>query len=67
VPLVNEFSDVFFEELSVMPPNHDIKSMIELVSGTASMYKRPYRMASMQLAELKDQDYGIAREGLHSP
>jgi hypothetical protein len=25
VPMVNGFSDVFFEELSVMPPNCDIK------------------------------------------
>jgi hypothetical protein len=28
VPMVNEFSDVIFEELSVMPPNHDIESVI---------------------------------------
>jgi hypothetical protein len=28
VPMVNEFSDVVFEELSVMPPNHDIESVI---------------------------------------
>jgi hypothetical protein len=42
--VVNEFSDVFFEELSVMPPECDIESVIELVYGTASMCKRPYRM-----------------------
>jgi hypothetical protein len=29
VPVVNKFSDVFFEELSVMPPDHDIKFVIE--------------------------------------
>jgi hypothetical protein len=29
VPVVNKFSDVFCEELSVMPPNRDIKSIIE--------------------------------------
>jgi hypothetical protein len=46
VLVVNEFSDVFLEELSVMPPDHDIEFVIELVSGTASMYKRPYRMAA---------------------
>jgi hypothetical protein len=52
VPAVNEFSDVFFEELSVMSPNRDIKSVIELVSGAASMYKRPYRMTAKQLSKL---------------
>jgi hypothetical protein len=50
--VVKGFSDVFFEELSVMPPDHDIKFVIELVFGTASMYKTPYRMATKQLAEL---------------
>jgi hypothetical protein len=29
VPVVNKFSDVFFEELSVMPPNHDIEYVIK--------------------------------------
>jgi hypothetical protein len=29
VPVVNKFSDVFFEELSVMPPNRDIEFVIE--------------------------------------
>jgi hypothetical protein len=29
VPVVNKFSDVFFDEFSVMPPNHDIEFLIE--------------------------------------
>jgi DNA-directed RNA polymerase subunit F len=29
VPVVNEFSNVLPEKLSVMPPNHDIKFVIE--------------------------------------
>jgi hypothetical protein len=28
VPVVNKFSDAFFEELSVMPPNRDIEFVI---------------------------------------
>jgi hypothetical protein len=31
VPMVNEFPDVIPEELSGMPPDRDIKSVIELV------------------------------------
>jgi hypothetical protein len=31
VPVVKEFSDVFPEELSVMPPDRDIEFVIELV------------------------------------
>jgi hypothetical protein len=29
VPIFNEFSDVLPEELSVMPPDHDIEFVIE--------------------------------------
>jgi hypothetical protein len=29
VPVVHKFSDVFFEELSVMPPDRDIEFVIE--------------------------------------
>jgi hypothetical protein len=28
--VVNEFSDVFFEELTVVPTDHDIEFMIEI-------------------------------------
>jgi hypothetical protein len=31
VPVVNKFSDVFFEELIVMPPVRDIELVIEIV------------------------------------
>jgi hypothetical protein len=46
VPVVNEFSDVFPEELPSMPPDRDIEFVIDLVCGTTPMYKRPYRLAT---------------------
>jgi hypothetical protein len=54
VPVVNEFSDVFPEDLSGMPPNRDIEFVIELKPGTAPMYKTPFRMTAPELAELKE-------------
>jgi hypothetical protein len=54
VPVINELPDVFPEELSGMAPDRDIEFVIELMSGTAPIYKIPYRMAAKQLAELKD-------------
>jgi hypothetical protein len=42
---VSEFSNVFPEELSDMPPDHKIEFVIELVPSTAPIFKRPYRMA----------------------
>jgi hypothetical protein len=54
VPVVNEFSDVFPEDLSGMPPNRDIEFVIELKPGTAPMYKTLFRMTAPELAELKE-------------
>jgi hypothetical protein len=52
---VSEFLDVFPKELIGMSPDHEIEFVIELVPGTAPIFKRPYRMAANQLAELKEQ------------
>jgi hypothetical protein len=53
VRTVSKFLDVFPEELPGMPPDREIEFVIELVPGTAPIFKRPYRMAANQLAELK--------------
>jgi hypothetical protein len=54
VPVVNEFPDVFLEELPGMPPDRDIEFLIELKHGTTPIYKTPYRMTTPELAELKE-------------
>jgi hypothetical protein len=46
---------VFLEELPGMPPDCDIEFVIELIPGTASIYKRPCRMFDKQLAELRNR------------
>jgi hypothetical protein len=40
--VVQEYPDVFPEELPGMPPNHDIEFLIELQPGTPPISKRPY-------------------------
>jgi hypothetical protein len=54
VPVVNEFSDVFPEDLPGIPPNRDIEFVIELKPGAAPIYKTPFRMTTPELAELKE-------------
>jgi hypothetical protein len=54
VPVVSEFLDVFPEELPGMPPDRDIEFVIELMPGTALIYKSPYRMATPELVKLKE-------------
>jgi hypothetical protein len=55
VPIVKEYPDVFPEELPEMPPDRDVEFIIDLMSGTGSIAKRPYKMAIEELKELKKQ------------
>jgi hypothetical protein len=51
VPMLNEFPDVFPEELPSMPPDRDIEFVIELKSSTTPIYKTPFRMTTPELAD----------------
>jgi hypothetical protein len=55
VPAVCDFPDVFPKELTGMPPDRSVDFVIELVSGTAPVSRRPYRMPLEELVELKKQ------------
>jgi hypothetical protein len=67
VRAVSEFLDVFPEELPGMPPDREIEFVIELVHGTTPIFKRPYRMAANQLAELKEQLQELLDKGYIRP
>ncbi|GJU06468.1 putative reverse transcriptase domain-containing protein [Tanacetum coccineum] len=54
-PIVSEFQDVFPEELPGIPPIRDVEFNIELIPGAEPISKAPYRMAPIELKELKDQ------------
>jgi hypothetical protein len=53
IRVVCEYPDVFPEKLPGMPPDRDIEFSIELLTGTAPISKRPYRMDVKVLGELK--------------
>jgi hypothetical protein len=55
IRVVWEYPDVFPDDLSGMPPEHDIEFLIDLLAGTAPIAKRPYRMLVGELEELKKQ------------
>jgi hypothetical protein len=67
VPMVNKFPDVFLEELPGMPPDRDIEFVIELKPGTSPIYKTPYRMATPELAELKEHIKELLKKGFIHP
>nr|GFD63372.1 uncharacterized protein [Tanacetum cinerariifolium] len=51
----SEFPDVFPDELPGIPPVREVEFNIELFSGSEPISKAPYRMAPIELKELKDQ------------
>jgi hypothetical protein len=67
VPMVNEFPDVFPEDLPGMPPDKDIEFVIELKPGTTPIYKTPFRMTTPELAELKEHIMELLEKGLIHP
>jgi hypothetical protein len=67
VRTVSEFLDVFPEVLPAMPTDREIEFVIELVPGTTLIFKRPYRMAAIQLAELKEQHQELLDKGYIRP
>jgi hypothetical protein len=50
-----------------IPPDREIEFMIELVPGTAPIFKRPYRMVANQLVELKEQLQELLDKGYIRP
>jgi hypothetical protein len=67
VPVVNEFPDVFPNEMSGMPPDRDIEFVIELKPGTALIYKTPFRMMTPELAELNEHIRDLVEKGFIRP
>jgi hypothetical protein len=55
IPVFCEYSNVFLDDLSGMPPDRAIKFKIELQPSTAPVYKRSYPMARNEMVELKIQ------------
>ena len=53
--MLQEFRDVFLNEIPGLPPKRDIDFTIELVPGTTPMSKAPYRMSTPKMLELKMQ------------
>jgi hypothetical protein len=67
IRIVSKFPDVFPEELPGVPPDLQIDCVIELVSITAPIFKRPYRMTANQLAELKEHLQELLDKGYVDP
>ncbi|KAG5536042.1 hypothetical protein RHGRI_023734 [Rhododendron griersonianum] len=67
IPIVNEFPDVFPEDLPGLLVDREIEFVIDLVPGTQPISKTPYRMAPLELKELKVQLQELLDKGFIKP
>jgi hypothetical protein len=67
IRVVRDFPDVFPEDLPGMPPDREVKFVIDLLPGTAPISKRPYRMSIEELKELKKQLTELQEAGYIRP
>jgi len=54
-PILQQFQDVFPEDISEFPPHGEEEFSLELVLGETLTSKAPYMMSTYELAELKLQ------------
>jgi hypothetical protein len=55
IKVVSEFLDVFPNDLPCMSPERKVEFAIELLPGTAPIFKRAYRVSGPELVKLKKQ------------
>ncbi|XP_070057197.1 uncharacterized protein [Nicotiana tomentosiformis] len=67
IPVVNEFPDVFPDELLGLPPEQEIELAIDLLSDTQPISISPYIMEPAELRELKEQLRDLLEKGFIKP
>ncbi|XP_052187706.1 uncharacterized protein LOC127798285 [Diospyros lotus] len=67
VGVVNEYPEVFPEELPGLPPQREIEFSIDLIPGTQPISIPPYKMAPAEMRELKEQLQDLTDKGFIRP
>nr|GEU53329.1 putative reverse transcriptase domain-containing protein [Tanacetum cinerariifolium] len=67
VPIARDFSKVFLEDLSGLPPTRQVEFQIDLIPGTALVARVPYRLAPFEMKELSDQLQELSDKGFIRP
>ncbi|RVX19278.1 Transposon Ty3-I Gag-Pol polyprotein [Vitis vinifera] len=67
IPVVRKFQDVFPDELPGLPPHREFDFSIEVYLGTDPISVSPYRMAPLELKELKTQLDELLGKGFIHP
>ncbi|GJX63711.1 putative reverse transcriptase domain-containing protein [Tanacetum coccineum] len=67
VPIVQNFLEVFPEELPGLPPTRQVEFQIDLVPGAAPVARTPYQLALFEMQELSAQLQELSDKGFIRP
>ena len=67
IPIVRVFPDVYPDDIAGLPPDRKVEFTIDLIPGTEPISIPPYRMAPIELRELKAQLEELSSKGFNRP
>ncbi|GJV53827.1 putative reverse transcriptase domain-containing protein [Tanacetum coccineum] len=67
VPIVQDFPEVFLEDLPSIPPTRQVEFQIDLMPGAAPVARAPYQLALSEMKELSDQLKELSDKGFIRP
>nr|GEY68313.1 putative reverse transcriptase domain-containing protein [Tanacetum cinerariifolium] len=67
IPIVQDFPEVFPENLSGLPPARPVEFQIDLILGAAPVARAPYRLAPSEMKELSKQLQELFEKGFIRP
>ncbi|GKC47976.1 putative reverse transcriptase domain-containing protein, partial [Tanacetum coccineum] len=67
VPIIQDFSEVFLENLPRLPPTRQVEFQIDLVPSAAPVARPPYRLAPSEMQELSTQLQELFDKGFIRP
>ncbi|GKC54412.1 putative reverse transcriptase domain-containing protein, partial [Tanacetum coccineum] len=67
VPIVQDFPEVFLEDLPGIPPALQVEFQIDLIPGVVPVARAPYRLAPSEMKELSDQLKELFDKGFIRP
>ncbi|GJU03310.1 putative reverse transcriptase domain-containing protein [Tanacetum coccineum] len=67
IPIIQDFPDVFPEDLSGLPPTQQVEFQIDLIPGAALVARAPYRLTPSKIKELSKQLKELSDKGFIRP
>ncbi|GJW74073.1 putative reverse transcriptase domain-containing protein [Tanacetum coccineum] len=67
IPIIQNFLEVFPEDLPGLPPTRQVEFQIDLILGAAPVARAPYRLAPSEMKKLSDQLKELSNKGFIRP